>query len=302
MYLSVCLCVCVCVCAWLRKYVVLLVGIGVRRLSFPKGSSGTRHHSTFLPASSATPVHSHGPIMSDTGRREDGSPLALGDLTLGLHGEPPAPDDLSWHDVEAYARHYGGGDHSALDPVLEGDHWVPTEAVDVAASFKRKHLSHVPPLLIREFLIQLNNVWRSRLHSQLSAIKERYVTQIKEMKRLLSQRGSYREVVQQAEIARLTKDLDTSRRSKVTTRTRSSSQSRSEVSPTCPLLLVLVVKGTFCLLVSSLLLSSPPSFRVPSLLLNRTRALVPLSFLALFPSHRSVSRRVATRGLGGAVA
>jgi hypothetical protein len=55
----------------------------------------------------------------------------------------------------------------------------------------------------------------------------RYTSQIKELKRLLSQRVSYREVLQQAEIARLTRELDSLRHStSLTGRARSSSRSR----------------------------------------------------------------------------
>jgi hypothetical protein len=159
------------------------------RFAFPKDAphrQDARLRSVYIPPAGSTPeVAKHSgsfpassQLLDGPSRRSDAS-LVLADLTFdGEAGSPQntgraSADAAAWQDVQSYMHHYSTVDATRIDPSMEGDHWVPEEALDLAGSFKRKHLSHVPPSLIREFLLELNQVWRRRFNKQCAAVKDR---------------------------------------------------------------------------------------------------------------------------------
>lgn len=117
-----------------------------------------------------------------------------------------------------------------VDASQEADDWVPEDAAEYLAQFTRQHLTHLPSAAIRELVSSLNSMWRRRSSKQVAAGKEKAAAHLGELKRSLGQRASYREVVQQTEISRLTRELSEARR-KVRGRSkpRSASHSRREV-------------------------------------------------------------------------
>ena len=61
--------------------------------------------------------------------------------SLGPGHGMPHPDSM-----QAYGKDTSG---QALDASMESAHWIPAEAVTVTANFRKNHLPHVPPNLIR---------------------------------------------------------------------------------------------------------------------------------------------------------
>ncbi len=159
------------------------------RYAFPKDSSPRsdgRMRSVYVPPAVEPPNsaadHSSSLRLGDGPSRRSDASLVLADLTYDADAGSPQRQEraasdttASWHDVQAYLHHYATADMTRVDHSSEGDHWVPEEAMDLASSFKRQHLSHVPPSLIREFLLELNHVWRRRFNKQCANVKERCV-------------------------------------------------------------------------------------------------------------------------------
>ena len=146
-----------------------------RRYAFPKDGSGKHGHgrgrSVFMP-SGALPVTADHSLLLDVSARSV-SPSRRASTALVPAPDSALADTIGWQDVDAYMQHYATLDSTALDPVNEVDHWIPSDAIDLASEFRRKHLSHVPPLLIREFLMELNQSWRKRFNKQVASVKER---------------------------------------------------------------------------------------------------------------------------------
>ena len=94
------------------------------------------------------------------------------------------------------------------DPSEESNHWIPMDAIKISVDFKNKHLPHVPTSLITEYLKQLNSVWLRREHNHVTYIKEKSLRSLHDLRRQVSQRVPYEEIVQRKLIDRLRSDLN----------------------------------------------------------------------------------------------
>jgi hypothetical protein len=111
--------------------------------------------------------------------------------------------------VKTLAREYGGvpQDDADINPSDEARHWIPTDAVKLSIDFKHRHLPNVPMSLITEYLKQLNAIWHRREVSHVNYIKEKSSRSLQDLRRQVSQRVPYEEIVQKKMIDRLKADL-----------------------------------------------------------------------------------------------
>jgi hypothetical protein len=77
--------------------------------------------------------------------------------------------------VASCPRHYGMQHTPLGDPDMEGESWIPGDAARLTTGFRRTHLRHVPLALIRDFLLDLNGVWRRRMNSVVAGLKDKWV-------------------------------------------------------------------------------------------------------------------------------
>ena len=83
------------------------------------------------------------------------------------------PSSLQWSDVDAYAKYYGMQGTPAADPDVEDESWVPGDVARLTTNFRKQHLRHVPLALIRQFLLDLNGVWKRRMNSIVAGLKDK---------------------------------------------------------------------------------------------------------------------------------
>lgn len=175
--------------------------------AFPQKPGGARSRSVYLPPSDSVVL------------------AGLDEFLGGDIDTEEAPEagssSMEWADVDAHARHYGMQNTPLVEPDAEDESWIPGDAARITTGFRRQHLRHVPVALIRDFLLELNGVWRRRMNSVVAGLKEKFMTQITELKRQLSQRVPYEELMTKAEVTRLSNDLHSLR-----SRSRSKSRRR----------------------------------------------------------------------------
>ena len=105
----------------------------------------------------------------------------------------------AWGDVEVFSKVYkdgGGVRMRSNDPSREPENWLPTDTVRLAFDFKQRHMNHVSMSMMNEFLQQLNEIFRLREKRHVARAKQRWQTQVRDLKRQLQQRVPYAEVIQ----------------------------------------------------------------------------------------------------------
>ena len=106
----------------------------------------------------------------------------------------------AWGDVEVFSKVYtnspGAGRRHPITTNTETNNWVPTDAVRLAFDFKQRHMQNVSMGMLNELLQQLNEIWRLRERRHVQRAKSRWMHQVQDLKRQLSQRVPYAEIVQ----------------------------------------------------------------------------------------------------------
>lgn len=111
------------------------------------------------------------------------------------------------------SRVYALQDDRIVQPKREYMYWVPNDAFKLADDFRAKHLPHFPTSFFADLLIKLNQVWHQREQRKLTSLKGKYVGEIKDLKRRLSQKMPAEQVMQKASIRHLKKELKKARKS-----------------------------------------------------------------------------------------
>eukprot|EP01138_Halocafeteria_seosinensis_P008451 gb/GECG01008636.1/.p1 GENE.gb/GECG01008636.1/~~gb/GECG01008636.1/.p1 ORF type:complete len:920 (+),score=154.41 gb/GECG01008636.1/:1-2760(+) len=173
---------------------------------------------TFTPDSAAATGRLRGSYLSSVPSPEDDSYeeyLGGPAKSTGEHnnsGNYGQTNMASWREIEAYEQHYGVDDSQQIDAEREHDLWVPSEALRLTIRFRRQYLPHVPTQIIRNFLKNLNSIWRRRYTRQLAKVKEEYDREISALKRKNQQKAPYREVLQASTISRMHQQMEALRK------------------------------------------------------------------------------------------
>lgn len=99
-----------------------------------------------------------------------------------------------------------------VPPNFEEDDWIPSEAFDVAYSYRNQYGSELTDVLINKLLKSLNSVWRDRERRQIARVKTRCTHDIEKLKRQILNTAPLQEVKARNEIARLKTQLADSQR------------------------------------------------------------------------------------------
>jgi len=98
-------------------------------------------------------------------------------------------------------------DRDAMEASSEWKYWVPEDAINVVNEFKAQHLPHVPVALFSEVMTRLNQIWRRREKKKVLTLKNRYEEEIQTLRRQLSHRAPYEEVITTQKIDHLKREL-----------------------------------------------------------------------------------------------
>ena len=111
----------------------------------------------------------------------------------------------------------------AINPKSEWKYWVPQDAYDAAKvflynievhlltlyckSFQRKYLPAASDDLFSELLVRLNEIWHKRELKKINELKSQHTESLRDLRRQLSQRQHYEDVIQLDRIDYLKKEL-----------------------------------------------------------------------------------------------
>eukprot|EP00741_Cyanophora_paradoxa_P021785 tig00000241_g21028.t1 len=92
----------------------------------------------------------------------------------------------------------------------EGGRWVPGEVRALLLEARRLHAPGLPAALVDELLLRIHAVYRAREARRVARLRKRYNEQLADLRRQLSQRVPYRDVVKLAEFERVRNSLQAS--------------------------------------------------------------------------------------------
>ena len=85
----------------------------------------------------------------------------------------------------------------------ENTDWVPEPAFSLAHNFRRLHGNELTPDLVNSLLGDLNRIWRDREKKQITRIKAQCREELNTLKRQLSFRTSYDQLVSKKTVAHM---------------------------------------------------------------------------------------------------
>ena len=85
----------------------------------------------------------------------------------------------------------------------ENTDWVPEPAFSLAHNFRRLHGNELTPDLVNSLLGDLNRIWRDREKKQITRIKAQFREELNTLKRQLSFRTSYDQLVSKKTVAHM---------------------------------------------------------------------------------------------------
>ncbi|CAK9218467.1 unnamed protein product [Sphagnum troendelagicum] len=86
----------------------------------------------------------------------------------------------------------------SVNTKTEADQWIPAEALDMMMAFWKQHCASIPILTIQELLADLSFFWRDRERRRLAQMKTFHGKHVMELKRQLTHRQPYGQVVTKA--------------------------------------------------------------------------------------------------------
>ena len=101
---------------------------------------------------------------------------------------------------------------TTLKDRLTEDDWVPDPAYTVAHSFRQKHGNELSFELVNSLLSDLNKIWRERERKQIMRVKAQAREELNQMKRQLSHRTPYDQLVGKKTVAHLKTQVDKAKR------------------------------------------------------------------------------------------
>ena len=93
------------------------------------------------------------------------------------------------------------------DPQEEEESWVPHEAFEIAHNYREKYGEALTETLINKMLMELNKVWRDRERRQIARVKNQCHTEVRDLRRQITQRAPVSESKQTKMIQRLKDQL-----------------------------------------------------------------------------------------------
>ena len=97
----------------------------------------------------------------------------------------------------------GGQAIKIEDSNEENTDWVPEPAFSLAHNFRRLHGNELTPDLVNSLLGDLNRIWREREKKQITRIKASCREELNTLKRQLSFRTSYDQLVSKKTVAHM---------------------------------------------------------------------------------------------------
>ncbi len=89
----------------------------------------------------------------------------------------------------------------------EEEDWIPEEAFRVAHDFRNRCASTVSQALMNQLLADLNKIWRDREKKSVSRVQNNAHREIQYLRRQISFRKPYDQVVHEQDVKRLKKSL-----------------------------------------------------------------------------------------------
>lgn len=105
------------------------------------------------------------------------------------------------------ARRAIEGDSPPRGAAHESERWVPSDAYAIASAFRHDHAPGVKPEHFAELLLRLNSVWRRREQRSLARARRAFQEEHDQLSRKAAHAVPYVQVLQEAEIDRLRREL-----------------------------------------------------------------------------------------------
>jgi len=93
-------------------------------------------------------------------------------------------------------------------PKREMQSWVPRSVLHLVRDFHRRHLRHISPELVHEFLRQINLACRAREKQRADFVASKYKRKIASLRRQIQQRRPYKEVILEDRVEGLSSQLN----------------------------------------------------------------------------------------------